>query len=387
MEIEEVSNKNSDSKIENIFDNISEDLKNTIKNCYIYNENKLIGIANDYIKSFQNFEIYVDDKLTYSKYEGIVDEKNIQKTYIKNPDYSFKDSNLLIIQEKENAEVYDLCYLFGPNNNKVFLGFQMKSYRDLENNKYKNYKLDKESVIKKSRQLLVNTKYLLDIEITEWHYFVVGIYFDQNDMKKFSLNNSYSENLIDFCYKNELELILYNPINEKFYDSNKNIINELQPTKLSKIGGEIIPIFKFEEKNDFLGRKRMNERYLEFAELIKDLNDNKINVKINERKIPNYISSIKNHFGLKEIKFIGKKIYNENCDFVPIPNDNYFLMFKKKKPKNEKGLNKFYIFIKYNSKSPYVYDFKEDKDTKYDFDIEYFHLFDLNKYYYVFAFK
>jgi hypothetical protein len=293
----------------------------------------------------------------------------------------------LITQEKENAEVYDLCYLCGPNKNKIFIGFQMKSYRDLENTNYKNYKLDKENVIKKSRQLLVNSKYLLDIEITEWHYFVVGIYFNENDKKKFSLKHSYSENLINFCKKNELELILYNPINEKFYDSDKKIINELRLTKLSKIGGEVIPIFKFEEKNDFLGRKRIQERYLEFAELVKDLDDNKICPEINERKITNYISTLKNIFGLKEIKFIGKKIYNENYNFVPIPNDNYFLMFKKKKTKNEKGLNKFYIFIKYNSKSSFVYDFKEKKNIIYDFDIEYFHLFDLNNYYYVFEFK
>ena len=387
MEIEnsEIKEDKLDLSNEKILKCLSEDFINN----YIYSENKLLNISNDYCKNFPNLEIFVDKELKYSQYNDIVNKSDIKKINIKNPDYSYKDQTILITQEKENAEIYDLAYLYGPNNNKTFIGFQMKSYRDLENMKYYNtYKLSKEKVLNKSKQLLINSKYLLNIEITDWNYFVVGIFFDENDIKKFSLKNSYSENLIKFCNENDLELILYNPINEKFYDSDKNMINELRISHLSRIGGEYTKIFKFEEKTDFLGKKRTKERRLELVELVKNVLNYQISDNIDERKIiSNIIDRIKAIFNLKNLKFIGKKKYKKEYEFCPIPDDNHFLLFEKINSKKEKGLDKYYIFIKFSDNMPYIYDIKSNKKIKYSFDIQYFHYFDLEKNYYTFSFE
>ena len=368
---------------------ISKCLSKNFINNYIFSENKLLNISNEYCQNFPNFEIFVDNELKYKQYNDIINIGDIKKTLIKNHDYSYKDQSILITQEKENAEIYDLAYLYGPNNNKTFIGFQMKSYRDLENMKYNNYKLSKEKVLNKSKQLLINSKYLLNIEITDWHYFVLGIFFDEGDIKKFSLKNSYSENLIQFCHQNDLELILYNPINEKFYDSNKNIIKELKINNLSRICGENKKIFKFEEKNDFLGKKRTPERCLELGELIKDILNYKESENIDERKImSNIIDKIKTIFNLNNLKFIGKKKYHEEYEFYPIPGDNHFLIFEKINSNKDKGLDKYYIFIKFHGNKPYIYDIKNNiKLFKYSFDIQYFHYFNLEKNYYAFSFE
>ena len=385
MEIEnsEIRENKLDLSTEKILKCLSENFINN----YIESDNKLLNISNDYLKNFTNLEIYVDKKLKYSRYNDLININDVKKIIIKNHDYSHKDQTLLIIQEKENAEIYDLAYLYGPNNSKTFIGFQMKSYRDLENTK-SNYKLCKKKVLDKSKQLLINSKYLLNIEITDWHYFVVGIFFDSNDIKKYSLKNSYSENLIKFCSDNDLELILYNPINERFYDSKKNMINELKISNLSRIGGENSKIFKFEERTDFLGKKRNQERRLELVELLKNVLNYKESENINERIIiSNIINKIKAIFNFKNIKFIGKKKYNEEYEFCPIPGDNHFLLFEKINSKREKGLNKYYIFIKFPGNKPYVHDIKNNEKIENSFDIQYFYNFNLEKNYYAFSFE
>ena len=263
----------------------------------------------------------------------------------------------------------------------------MKSYKDIERKGYRNYKLNKEKVIEKSKQLILNSKYLLNVEITEWHYFVVCIFFDESSMKKYSLKTSYSEDLIHYCKENKLELILYNPINEKFYDSKKNIITELTLTNLSKIEGKKLQIFKFEEKNEFLGKKRVSERCLELEILLKDTTFEKMNKDTIYLKMKSFMNRIKNMFKLKQLNFIGKKNYNSELNFIPIPNNNTLLIFKEKQKSKEKGLNKYCVYIKFSKEKSYVYSIKNKKKIEYNYDIEYFNLFDLNKSYYVFSFE
>ena len=390
MEIEkkEESKKNNiENEAKGIFGMLTdEDKQNFIKD-FIYNENIFLSLTNDYINNFSNFALYVDDKLKYSKIDKILIDKNIKKVNIINHDYSINDQNILITQEKENAEIYDLAYLYGPSNNKTFVGFQMKSYKDIERIGYRNYKLNKEKVIEKSKQLILNSKYLLDVEITEWHYFVVGIFFDDISMKNYSLKTSYSEDLILYCKDNKLELILYNPINDKFYDSKKNILTELSMTDLSKIEGKKLSVFKFEEKNEFLGKKRAFERCFELEILLKDITCEQINKDSIYLKMTSFMNKIKSMFKLKKLNFIGKKSYNSEFNFIPIPNDNTILIFKEKKTDKEKGLNKYCIYIKFPQEKSYVYRMKNNKIIKYNYDIEYFHLFDLNKSYYVFSFE
>ena len=127
-------------------------------------------------------------------------------------------------------------------------------------------------------------------------------------MKKFSLKTSYSENLRFFCNENELELILYNPINDNFYNSEKNLISELRLTRLSKICGEKLQIFKFEEENEFLGKKRMFERCIESEILLKDISNENINKDTFYLKMNDLLNEIKKLLKLNKLNFLGKKI-------------------------------------------------------------------------------
>ena len=102
----------------------------------------------------------------------------------------------------------------------------------------------------------------------------------------------------------------------------------------------------------------------------------------------NIIDKIKTIFNLNNLKFIGKKKYHEEYEFYPIPGDNHFLIFEKINSNKDKGLDKYYIFIKFQGNKPYIYDIKNNKKLfNYSFDIQYFHYFNLEKNYYAFSFE
>ena len=180
MEIEDelVSKKIETKETQNIniiFKKLSKNAQNSFKKKFIYSENPIIKIKEDYINSFDTLILCDDDnKICQINYE--------------------------FISECPNAEVYDLAYLYGPSNAKIFIGFQMKSYKDYEKNN-RVFNLGKNKVIDNSKQLLLNAEYLLGVQIIEWHFIIVGLYFDEENSKKFGDIKTYSENLIQFCQK------------------------------------------------------------------------------------------------------------------------------------------------------------------------------------------
>ena len=375
-------------EMRSIYKTLPEEIKNFYLNNYIYSENELIYLTNEYLKKYPNFVIDVDGESKYVfKINNKINTSKIVK--IKNHNHSIKDETILITQEKENAEVFDLAYLYGPSHNKIFIGFQMKAYRDLEDKKERVFKLSKKRVIEKSIQLILNSRYLLDVEITEWHFVVVGLFFSEQEIKNFSLKKSYSENLINFCREKELQLILYNPIIEKFYNSNKKVISKLTLNKLSKLGGETIKLFKFEEKCESLGNKNILERCLESEIFLKDVVDNNISKETFYHQMENFNNIIKKHLKINFLSFVGLKNYNKNDNFIPIPNDNTLLIFKKRNNRNKTGLESICIYLKYPQNKPKVYIFEGESLSKldFDFDIQYFNLFDLKSNYYVFVFE
>lgn len=68
----------------------------------------------------------------------------------------------------------------------------------------------------------------------------------------------YSENLYNFCQKNNLKLILYNPITHKFYDSNKSELPSIFSfSNFSNLIGKNSEIYKYHKPdNCLLGKKR-----------------------------------------------------------------------------------------------------------------------------------
>ncbi len=384
-EFEMFPKKNNEDQNTNIlFTNLSQSIQNSFKNKFIYSENSIIKIKNDYIKSFDSLVICDDEnKVLYSSKNSNTINKSTT-IHIKNKNHNIKDQNILIKQERENAKIYDLAYLYGPSKSKIFIGFQMKSYRDYINRG--SFKLNKKEIINKSKQLLLNSEFLLGVEIIEWHYFVVGLYFNEQDSKNFEIPN-YSENLINFCKINNFELILFDPIQEVFYDSNKKKIVQFNTTQNSKLGGEEIKFFKFSEKNNFLGKKKALERCIESEKMMNAVLKYKINSNIFFSTMEKIINDLKEKLKLSNLHFIGERNHDKNSDFVPIPNDNIIILFMKNNLTDENYLNQFYAFIKYqNEEKSYVYDIKTGKKIYKDFEIQYFDLFNLNQPYYIFTF-
>ena len=117
-----------------------------------------------------------------------------------------KDKNILITQYYENNASFDLGYLYGESDKKVFLGFQMKSYKDYFDNN-RTFPISRETILKQSQLLFFNSKLLLELFIVQLNYVIVGLYFkNETNLKE---NISYSEDLIQFCKKNKFKLLFF----------------------------------------------------------------------------------------------------------------------------------------------------------------------------------
>ena len=98
-EIKEISyDKNEKILTEKIgiYEKLSEELKQSYADNFIYNENSFLNMTNNYIKSFSNLQFYVDNELKYCKDKTKNIDKNIKKIYIKNHDYSIKAQSILV---------------------------------------------------------------------------------------------------------------------------------------------------------------------------------------------------------------------------------------------------------------------------------------------------
>ena len=400
----------SDDKENMAYDKLIDSSKQAYENLFIFNGNNISHIIENYIGRFNRITIKVKGDIKYehikktneaenenneiknSLEENINEKKNINNKIINiiNENFELKDKNLLVMQTIENAAVYDLAYIYGPSKKKIFLGFQMKTYKDY-NKKNRTFSIYKDKVIDKSCQLLLNSKYLLDINIIEWHYIVVGIYFSKEDLIKFNEYRNYSECLINHCKSNNLELILFDPINKKFLDSknpNKEL-TEIKLTKFSCLSKEIGNIYQFpkpqEKRNYFLGRKRRSEMCHESEEALNSI----FGCTLNQNNLINTAKFVKekimNLLEIPDLKFIKKDKYDSN--FYPIPNDNYLLMFKLSLEKENNNIFDFcFILKKENENIRIVAPYLDNLNTCPKFIIQYFNYLNLEKDYYVFYF-
>ena len=294
--------------------------------------------------------------------------------------YFLKDKNILIIQYYENAPAFDLGYLFGESNKKIFIGFQMKSYKDYDE-KNRTFSISKEKILQQSKLLLFNSKLLLDIDIIELNYVIVGIYFGSEINLRGE--TTYSEDLIKFCEKNKFELILYDPFTKKFYDSKKNYINEI------KINDRNINLLKNEELQpfqegsiNFLQKKTNRQLENDLIELTNKSNNLTNNEKLTFSQLINFVDEIKKNLNLKKLRYAGSCIFKNSLIF-PFPKEDYMFLFYKKEYQKMKGLNKFYAFLQDNNEF-YIYDFNLKNYLHYDYNFLYFNLFNTNEKYYIF---
>ena len=362
---------------------------------YLLEESKINQIKMNYLNK-NNIQIRDNEGnllLTNKLFSTQIKNNNINlpgniKDYEKY--HALKNKNILITQFYENTAAYDLAYLFGNSEKKIFVGFQMKSYRDYDEH-VRTFNISKKDIIEHSELLLINSAFIFGVNIVEIHYIIVGLYFQ--DEKEGEI--TYSNDLIKFCNENKFQLILYDPLKKVFLDSNKNIITSITiPDKFTNLLEEEtanffdeIPIYS--PKYDFLQRKTkpiLMEELAEFTQTYKhgDITDTKPQIIINDISL--FLDAIKEQLGISEIKYIGNnKLKNES--YLPIPTSGFIFVFYKKNHKDLKNMDKFVCLRKNKEKTKtLLYDFQEKKDLDDDI-LEYYKRFDGKKNYYIFKSK
>ena len=315
--------------------------------------------------------------------------KNYFRRTIKNPNYEIKDKNILLTQSVENADAFDMGYLFGPSKEKIFIGFQMKSYKDSNSS---SITLSKTKIIEDSKQILITSNYLFNVNIVEFHFIVVGIDIDQNDVKFSDEEKKYSKNLINYCINNSIELILYNPIQKIFLTSEKEKI-----TKLSMINLKFSNLFEEKYKNIFkypnpqgnifLGKKRKLTRCHEFEDALTSFIGKDLNIGNIIKEIQELISNISRELLINNLKFVSKELYNDKEAFIPIPNDNFLFVFKLENSSKKNDLNNYCFLIKKPNEDLFLYSYAKKEIIKKSYPIQYFGSFDLQENYFIFSFS
>ena len=139
----------------------------------------------------------------------------------KKPNEDIKNDGILIVQKNTNSPILDLGFLYGNGNQKIFIGFQMKNYGTNTDLKEEDKsKVNKNYVLNSLNEMkdIVKNKY--NIIIKEFH-FVFVIY---NKSTKYKYNKKIS----DLCNDNDIEYILYDPVEKEFYDRHEKIIKSLE---------------------------------------------------------------------------------------------------------------------------------------------------------------
>ena len=299
----------------------------------------------------------------------------------------------MITQLYQNAATYDLAYIYGKSEEKIFVGFQMKSYRDYDD-RTRTFSFSRENIIEKSKLLLFNSKYHFGVNIIELNYIIVGLYFSDDKSEK---EINYSNDLIRFCTNNKFKLILYDPFKNTFFDSNKKEIKKIDiPDKFANVlEEESFRVFSFiKPYNCFLQKKRKRDLSIELFGLVKqqkNLKEYELNNEFIE-EAESFVNKIKDILQLEDVKYMGSDSLKQQ-NILPTPEENYLFLFEKKVKKKNKllnGLQKFYGLFKVlnnNEEIYYVFDFKSSKVLNKGYLFEYYCRFNISKEFYVFKFK
>ena len=108
----------------------------------------------------------------------------------------------------------------------------------------------------------------------------------------------------------------------------------------------------------------------------------------------NVCAYIEKALDIEDLKFVNYDTYDKKTNFIPIPDDNFLIIFKCNNNCNDnnnnrelKGINKFCILIKKPKKDYILYFPSNDEMLTWTYAIQSFYYFDLKQKYYVFNFK
>ena len=359
-----------ENKIEEIYEQITRDNK-----IFIYDENEELIAYSKYDKNLKKNKIFKVEKNSNNNENKnkkgnqiIIDEEKgeyniIKKIIIENKNnylHQFKNNSIYISQSFENAPIFDFGYLYGDYDNKIFLGFQMKAYNDNNN---LSININKNNIIDNSKFLLLNSKYFLNVNIKEWHFYIVGLYFNEKNKAEANQIKTYSNNLIKYCKKNNIEIILYDPITQVFYDSNKNkIINFLIPNELSSITPYFFYNYKIKKiMPSYLCKKTkrtINEEYKNFyLKIINKTELNEDDIKKYSINCEFFFNNIKKKYNINEIFYVDEIPLEGNIFPISDEPNSFVLFFKKNK--NRKKKKSYFLIILTNEDGKIFYNSSE----------------------------
>ena len=201
--------------VEDIEENENDDFSYLSKMIKIH-ERSIEDFRNEIVKKYNNYE------------ENKIEIKKLLKESKTNLNKFKGDENIFLTQSKFNGECIDYAILFGEKNDKTFVSFQMKCYGN--NTNIPDDAIDKMYVKNKIKNILVNSIFLFNCEIKHWYYYIV-CYFNESDI----VNNNLNDKEIERCILKNIEILLYNPEKNKFYDKSKKEIYELPFTNSANL--------------------------------------------------------------------------------------------------------------------------------------------------------
>ena len=293
------------------------------------NEKKVINEALE--KSDINTNINKKD-IKMLKHKRKRGKKSKEKYYIK--DISKK--SILLNQEDVNYKTLDQAFIFGEKDNKKFLGLQMKCLSNKVNHSTLLKSINKENIKQNCQNILLRCKLDFNFQIQEWHYILVAYY------NKKEVDNIYCKQLAHHCKVNDIEIVYFDPEEQKLYNKEFKAIDKIKISKESNLDYDSpksnpYNIFFCDEGNIKLinsyYQERIEKSYMvnfneqetihnSFISWISEVNKNQNEVE----------KSLKSIYGTN-LKLLGNYKIDYNY-IIPSPKRGYMILFKNKQKTN-----------------------------------------------------
>ena len=346
---------------------------------YKINKEKLIKENEEINKEFKERKLllslkdvvdYNDQNIEFHKLQYI---NELSGEYIILGNKTIGNMSIFINQKNQRGRKLDLAYVYGPKENKTFIGFQMKAYDEGSSHDCK-FDSTKNNLKKALQPMIININYLMNMNIKSWHYVVIVLLDNKKEEGK-----RYFKKIVQLCQNNGLEYIFYEPFENKFYNRMKEHITKYIPNQFSDLDDNIeniLPINIMDDldinqymdnfSNYMINNKLNKVKFIEegLSSLLnkkRKRNDTSfLEMKKEDIKdsLKAIIDNIKIKFEFDSIKFLGAY---EFLDFptIPKPKENYFFLART----NEKKIY-FIIFNPLFNKNPYYkYNIDLNKDN------------------------
>ena len=298
---------------------------------------------------------YNDQSIEYYKLKYLNKLKNEYNIF---GNENLGNMSVFINQKNQRGRLLDLAYVYGKKEAKTFIGFQMKAY-DEESSHGCKFNSTKDDLKEALQPMIINIKYLMNMNIKFWHYVVI-ILLDKRKKE----GKQYFKKIVETCQKNALEYIFYEPFENRFYDRDFQQIIQFIPNNFSNLDNNIESINPINIMDDLDINQYMNNfsNYMlknKFTDanyigegLISLINKKRKRDKIStisqndekkeiEDDLYNILNNIKIKFFFDSIKFVSAYKFLNTIN-IPTPKVNYFFLTES----NKKNI----YFIIFNTK-------------------------------------